>query len=104
LSRYGGVGYHINLPNGYYYVSSYFAELDKTVVPGDRVFHIAYNGVVLAPNFDPLAAAGGALYTACAPVVKRVTVTDGVLRIQLLTSLPPSRSPPFLSALSIRAA
>ncbi|NCO88154.1 MAG: hypothetical protein GW886_16155, partial [Rhodobacterales bacterium] len=85
-------GYSIPVANGDYLIDLIFAEIYHGVataaanaVPGKRVFDIFLENALVEPNFDIIAAAGGA----ATEVIKtyQVTVADGVLNIEFDASV-----------------
>jgi N-acetylneuraminic acid mutarotase len=78
----------IGVPNGTYTLRLHFAETSKNAA-GQRLFDIVVENVTLATNYDIFAQAAGrwkaAVYQA------NVTITDGVLNLNLISKLDAAR-------------
>lgn len=77
----GTLEYTTTLPNGQYSVVLKFAEIYFSAA-GQRVFNIVINGVTVATNFDPFAAAGG--MDMAIDETYPVTVTGGAIDIRFV--------------------
>ncbi len=65
-----------------YSITLYFAELDDTVRPGERVFDVAVQGILIRDNLDIVRESGGIMREVSVRVPK-VNIRDSVLRISL---------------------
>jgi len=90
--RSGSFSYNIPVANGSYTLNLHFAEIFHTA-SGKRVFNVAAQGKTVLSNFDIFAAAGGANRA----IVKSfpVTVTNGVLTVNLTSVVNYASSPPL---------
>jgi archaellum component FlaF (FlaF/FlaG flagellin family) len=93
--RYGISEYALTVPNGFYTVKLYFAEISETGA-GQRIFNVRLNGSLVLSNFDVCAAAGGPFKA----IVRAfpVSVTGGVIRIQFQQG---TANLPMVSAIEI---
>lgn len=87
--------YKFSVPNGSYDVMLRFAEIYQYAFQGSRVFDVKVEGVVLAPNIDLAGTVG--LYAASDIIIPGVSVSDGILQIDLL----PKKGSPKISAIKI---
>jgi DUF971 family protein len=75
--RYGSrVTYNLDIPDGRYHVRLHFADLFSSGI-GKRVFDVRMEGATVLPNYDIIAAAGGAK-RAVAVLFENVEVTGGL--------------------------
>jgi hypothetical protein len=80
-----------------YRVRLYFAELDKSIAPGQRVFDVRMQGKTVSSGLDVAAAAGGTR-KAFVKDLGTVEVT-GTLQIDLVPKA--GKKPPILSAIEV---
>jgi hypothetical protein len=95
-SETGRLDYQFRVPNGNYTVSLKFAEIWYAGA-GKRVFDIALNGTAVSPQFDIVAAAGGA--SKAIDLSYPVKVTNRELAIALTARI----DSPMINALEIRS-
>ncbi|MFT5152117.1 MAG: hypothetical protein ACI841_002108, partial [Planctomycetota bacterium] len=88
-------GYHWGLPNGEYELTLHMVEL-AWGFPGLRIFDVSIEGVVEVDDLDLFASAG---LNVAHPVTLPVTVTDGMLDIELFASTGEA----MISALELRS-
>jgi large repetitive protein len=101
-ARQGAVTYTIPAsiltPGKTYAVVLHFAELFFTAA-GDRQFNISINGVVVQPNFDIFAAAGGANFTAVVETYPNITPVNGQIVIAFTNG---ASDQPMVNGIEIR--
>ncbi len=96
---YGDLAYSFNIPNGSYVVNMLFANIySGTTEVGDRVFDVAYEGVVALDNVDPVAIAGASGVASVRSAIVEVTDGNG-LQIEFLREV----QNPTLSGLEVLA-
>jgi beta-galactosidase len=76
-------------------VTLHFAELDKDIKPGDRVFDVKLQGQTVAAGLDVAKDAGGS-ERPLNRELRRVKVTD-----KLVVELAPVKGQPILSAIEV---
>jgi hypothetical protein len=94
-NRWGALSYVFTVPNGSRTVTLKFAEI-APVAPGQRLFDVFINGIVVLQDFDVVAAAGGENIA----VDRSFTVNVSAQRIEI--DFVMKRANPFVSAILIR--
>jgi malectin (di-glucose binding ER protein)/uncharacterized protein DUF6519 len=90
--RYGDFSYAIaNVPGGYYRVTLKFAEIFDSAV-GQRIFNVYINDILVLPDFDILASAGGP-NIALDQAFDGITPSDGRIVIRFQSTGSPDPNP-----------
>lgn len=94
-NRWGNFQYNLPLADGAYDVTLKFAEI-APVVPGQRLFTVAANGLTLLQHFDVVASAGG-LYRAL-DYTFPINVAGGTLQLKFTSEI----ANPMVSGILVR--